>query len=113
MSRPFDDTLALIAGLPGPDEAARAAATQTLAPLVGVGRLGELAVWMATWQGRCPAQVRRPIVALTAHALPDDQEACRAAGMNAFLTKPYDMMTLLRALSNAMQRPLAIPPANA
>ena len=59
------------------------------------------------------AWAKIPIVALTAHALPDDQEACRAAGMNAFLTKPYDMMTLLRALSNAMQRPLAIPPANA
>ena len=68
MSRPFDDTLALIAGLPGPDEEARAAATQALAPIAGAGRLGELALWMATWQGRCPPQIRRPIVALYASA---------------------------------------------
>ena len=85
MSRPFDDTLALIAGLPGPDEAARAAATQTLAPLVGVGRLGELALWMATWQGRCPAQVRRPIVALyaSAHAGAGEAEGAARARLQA------------------------------
>ena len=31
-----------------------------------------------------------PIVALTARAMPEDQERCRAAGMNGYMTKPLD-----------------------
>lgn len=35
-----------------------------------------------------------PIVALTAHVTPDHQETCRSAGMDAFLTKPFDREVL-------------------
>jgi CheY-like chemotaxis protein len=39
-----------------------------------------------------------PIVALTAHAMPDDQTACFEAGMNDFLSKPLHHDALVRAL---------------
>ena len=66
MSSPFDATLALIADLPGPNEAARAAAADALKTLGDTGRLGQLALWAAAWQGRSPPRMHRPIVALYA-----------------------------------------------
>ena len=42
---------------------------------------------------------RTPIVALTANAFNEDQEACLAAGMDAFLTKPLDRERLAELLA--------------
>ncbi|WP_035237329.1 ATP-binding protein [Desulfobacter vibrioformis] len=39
-----------------------------------------------------------PIIAITAHAMTDDQDNCRDAGMDDFLTKPFMMEDLLEIL---------------
>ncbi len=45
-----------------------------------------------------------PILALTAHALPEHREQCLAAGMDEVLTKPIDMQGLNQALSRFLVR---------
>jgi CheY-like chemotaxis protein len=56
---------------------------------------------------------RIPIVAMTAHVMESDREACFAAGMVAFLAKPIDaaelLATLARLLAPAgLTRPIAV-----
>lgn len=66
---PFDDFRALLANLPGPDETATAAVrsreAQLTKPAGALGRLEEIAQWLAAWTGRPPA-VTRPLVAVFA-----------------------------------------------
>lgn len=66
---PFDDYRSLLKALPGPDAAARdrVAARNALLSAQGpsLGRLGDIAEWLAAWTGREP-QVLRPLVALFA-----------------------------------------------
>ena len=66
---PFDDFRNLIATLPGPHEEAvarvRARDAQLTKPAGALGRLEEIAEWLAAWQGRAPA-VTRPLVAVFA-----------------------------------------------
>jgi CheY-like chemotaxis protein len=42
-----------------------------------------------------------PIVALTANAFVEDREACREAGMDAFVVKPVDRSRLEEAMATA------------
>jgi nicotinate-nucleotide--dimethylbenzimidazole phosphoribosyltransferase len=60
----LDEIRALMAHLPGPDlEAGTAAAErerQLTKPAGALGRLEELAAWLATWQGRHPPAVDHP-----------------------------------------------------
>ncbi len=46
-----------------------------------------------------------PIVALTAHALAEEREECLAAGMNAFVTKPFKAFELFAAAEGWGKRP--------
>jgi nicotinate-nucleotide--dimethylbenzimidazole phosphoribosyltransferase len=60
----LDEMRALLAHLPGPDlEAGTAAAVreaQLTKPAGSLGRLEELAIWLATWQGRHPPTLDHP-----------------------------------------------------
>ncbi|OLP56701.1 nicotinate-nucleotide--dimethylbenzimidazole phosphoribosyltransferase [Rhizobium rhizosphaerae] len=66
---PFDDFRALLRSLPGPDgaalSAARARDKELTKPPGSLGRLEEIAFWLAAWTGRAPA-VTRPLVAIFA-----------------------------------------------
>jgi two-component system, CAI-1 autoinducer sensor kinase/phosphatase CqsS len=43
-----------------------------------------------------------PVLALTGHSSPERRDACRAAGMNGFLTKPLDPAALRRELIHVL-----------
>ena len=66
----LDEIRALLAHLPGPDPEAGAAArlrqAQLTKPAGSLGRLEELAIWLAAWQGRHPPAVDHPRVAVFA-----------------------------------------------
>jgi nicotinate-nucleotide--dimethylbenzimidazole phosphoribosyltransferase len=66
----LDEIRRLLAELPGPDSAAQAAAearqSQLLKPPGSLGRLEELAHWLAAWQGRARPSVERPRIAVFA-----------------------------------------------
>ncbi len=66
---PFDDFRALLRALPGPDaaaaDAARAREAELTKPAGSLGRMEEIAQWLAAWTGRPPA-VTKPLVAVFA-----------------------------------------------
>ncbi len=66
---PFDDIRNLLNSMPGPDtHAAQLVAerdSQLTKPPGALGKLEDLAVWLATWTGRKP-QITRPLVAIFA-----------------------------------------------
>ena len=74
MANPDTATLAEIRGIlddvPGPDmesgTVARTRESQLTKPANALGRLEDLAVWMATWQGRHPPSMNRPRIAVFA-----------------------------------------------
>lgn len=66
----LDELRALLASLPGGDDAAVEAAAardaQLTKPAGALGRLEELSAWLARWQGRHPPRIDRPRVAVFA-----------------------------------------------
>jgi nicotinate-nucleotide--dimethylbenzimidazole phosphoribosyltransferase len=69
-ARPFDDIRDLLRKMPSADEGARAAAREReghlTKPAGSLGRLEEIAEWMAVWQGSARPHVDRPLVAVFA-----------------------------------------------
>jgi nicotinate-nucleotide--dimethylbenzimidazole phosphoribosyltransferase len=67
---PFDDIRALVKAMPGPDTAAIAAVAARDAVLTkppgSLGRLEEIVLWLAAWQGKPLPTVDRPVVAIFA-----------------------------------------------
>jgi nicotinate-nucleotide--dimethylbenzimidazole phosphoribosyltransferase len=69
-ARPFDDIRALFREMPGPDADALAEAqgreAELTKPAGSLGRLEEIAAFMAGWQGAARPHVERPLVAVYA-----------------------------------------------
>lgn len=64
------------------------------------------AVARAVREGKCGLEKRSlPIIAVTAHAMAEDKEKTRNAGMNGHLTKPFDLEKLANALADAIGKP--------
>jgi signal transduction histidine kinase/CheY-like chemotaxis protein len=65
---------------------------------------------------RHPQLASTPILAMTANATTTDQERCLAAGMNDFISKPFDPAQLMRKiaywLSESRQGKASAPPAS-
>ena len=82
----FEEIRALVRNLPGPDLDAGTAALQRerqlTKPAGALGRLEEIAQWMATWQGQHPPEVRRPRVAVFA-----GNHGVAARGVSAYPTE--------------------------
>ena len=70
MTKPFDDIRGLLLQMPGPDEAAIAAArereSQLTKPAGSLGRLEEISAFLAGWQGSAKPHVVKPLVAVFA-----------------------------------------------
>ena len=79
----LDDVRRLMAALPGPDEAAAAAAAareaQLTKPPGALGRLEELGAWAATWQGAHPPRAERILACVFA-----GNHGVAARGVSAF-----------------------------
>lgn len=80
---PFDDVRALVASMPGPDEAAvetvRKRDGDLTKPPGSLGRLEEIVEWLAAWQRRAPPVVARPLCAVFA-----GNHGVAARGVSAF-----------------------------
>ncbi|KPV54486.1 hypothetical protein SE17_03470 [Kouleothrix aurantiaca] len=53
-----------------------------------------------------PATCGIPVIAFTAHALPNDLDRARAAGCDAVIAKPFEIDNFLRQIDRAIVQPL-------
>lgn len=50
-----------------------------------------------------------PIIAITAYAMPGDEEKCLSAGIDDYISKPFDPSVLIEKLNGILQRELITP----
>jgi len=50
-----------------------------------------------------PVTMSIPVVAVTAHAMPEHQQEAFRAGCSAFITKPFRFRTLIDEISHVLQ----------
>ena len=50
-----------------------------------------------------------PIIAMTAHARPEDRDRCLSAGMNDYVAKPVETVPLIKVLARWIHPPAAVP----
>ena len=59
--------------------------------------------WEATRQLKAGGQTKEiPIIALTAHAMPEDERRAREAGCNDYDTKPIELVRLLEKIESLL-----------
>jgi len=62
--------------------------------------------WEATRQIKADANTKAiPVIALTAHAMPSDEQKATEAGCDAFDTKPIDLSRLLEKIRACLGQP--------
>ncbi len=92
---PFDDIRNLVRSMPGPDEealmAVRARDSQLTKPAGSLGRLEEIAEWLAAWSGKAQPAVNRPLVAIfaTAHGVADEGVSAFPSAVNAQMVQNF------------------------
>lgn len=92
---PFDDIRNLVQSMPGPDEGALAAVrardAQLTKPAGSLGRLEEIAEWLAAWSGNEKPKVTRPLVAIfaTAHGVADQGVSAFPSSVNRQMVENF------------------------
>ncbi len=92
---PFDDIRNLVRSMPAADEDARAAVrardTQLTKPAGSLGRLEEIAEWLAAWSGKSTPKVTRPLVAIfaTAHGVADKGVSAFPSAVNQQMVENF------------------------
>ncbi len=62
--------------------------------------------WEATRRIRCEMGSALPVIALTANAIKGENEKCMSAGMNDYVSKPFEEDTLVRKIAGWLQKKL-------
>ncbi|MHA7773085.1 nicotinate-nucleotide--dimethylbenzimidazole phosphoribosyltransferase [Roseibium sp. M-1] len=92
---PFDDIRNLVRSMPGPDEEAlakvKARDAELTKPAGSLGRLEEIAEWLAAWSGKAPPKITRPMVAIfaAAHGVADEGVSAFPSAVNRQMVENF------------------------
>ncbi|MCL4152004.1 UNVERIFIED_CONTAM: hypothetical protein GTU68_009583, partial [Idotea baltica] len=81
--------------MPGPDEEAlarvRARDAELTKPAGSLGRLEEIAEWLAAWSGKAPPKITRPLVGIfaTAHGIADEGVSAFPSSVNRQMVENF------------------------